>query len=59
MGLANGVPVVEPSQDAGEETEGDKQEDQSRLLSAPSVVCVDEGKRDGEEVEKSGAKGVG
>ena len=59
MGLANGVAVVEPRQDAEEETEGDKQEDQRRLLPAPCVMCVDEGKRDGEEVEESGAKGVG
>ena len=58
MGLANGVPVVEPSQYAKEETQSDEQEDQRRLLSAPCVMCVDEGKRDGEEVEETGAKGV-
>ena len=59
MGLANGVPVVEPSEDAEEETQGDEQKDQCRLLSAPCVMCVDEGKRDGKEVEESGAEGVG
>ena len=58
MGFANGVAVVEPSQDAEEETEGDEQEDQRRLLSAPCIVCVDEGKRNGEEVEEGGTKGV-
>ena len=59
MGLANSVAVVEASEEAKEETQGDEQEDERRLLSAPRVMCVDEGKRDGEEVEESGAKGVG
>ena len=59
MRLANDVAVVEASEDAEEETEGDEEEDQRRLLSAPCVRCVDEGKGDGEEVQESGAKGVG
>ena len=58
MGLANDVPIVQASEDTEEETEGDEQEDQRRLLSAPCVVCVDEGKRNGEEVEEGGTKGV-
>ena len=59
IGFANGVPVVEASQGAEEETQGDEQEDKRRLLFAPCVMCVDEGKGDGEEVEESGAEGVG
>ena len=58
MGVANGVAVKEASEDAEEETQGDEEEDERGLLSAPFVMCVDEGKRDGEEVEESGAKGV-
>ena len=58
MGLADGVAVVEASDDAEEDTQGDEQEDERRLLSAPCVMCVDERKRDGEEIEESGAEGV-
>lgn len=57
--IASGVAVVEPSEGAEEESEGDKQEDERGSLSFPSVFYVDEREGDGEEVEESGAKGVG
>ena len=57
--LAGGVAVVEASEGAEAETEDDEQEDQGRFLSAPRVVSVDEREGDGEEVEQSGAKGIG
>lgn len=50
---------METSEGAEEETEGNEQEDERALLSAPRVVSVDEREGDGEEVEESGAKGVG
>ena len=59
MIIASGVAVVEPSEGAEEESEGNEQEDERGVLSVPSVVCVDEREGDGEEVEESGAKGVG
>lgn len=57
--IASGVAVVEPSEGAEEESEGNEQEDERGVLFVPSVVCVDEREGDGEEVEESGAKGVG
>ena len=57
--LTGGVAVVEASERADEETGSNEQEDQRGLLSVPRVVCVDEWEGDGEEVEESGAEGVG
>lgn len=55
----SGVAVVQPSEGAKEETKSDEEEDHRGLLSVPHVVCVDEREGDGEEVEESGAEGVG
>lgn len=59
MGFTNCVAVVESGERAEGETESDEEEDQCGLLSVPGVVCVDEREGDGEEVEESGAEGVG
>ena len=55
----SGVAVVQPSEQAEEETKSDEEEDQRGLLSVPHVVCVDEREGDGEEIEEGGAEGVG
>ena len=57
--IASGVAVLELSEGAEEESEGNEQEDERGVLSVPTVVCVDEREGDGEEVEESGAEGVG